>query len=135
MASVGGFATSGGGGATVGSPSSREKILSFTEGNEAFARQIVGEFIRITPPLLEDMKKALAGNDLNSLKGYCHRLKGNLAYLGEDRVMKIVMEIDCNTVTFGELRPFFSEMDNMLERFAKEWDLPSPLSLGVSHSD
>ncbi len=115
--------------------SSREKILSFTEGNEAFARQIVGEFLRITPPLLEDMKKALAENDLESMKGLCHRIKGNLAYLGEDRIMKIVSEIDCSTVTSGELRSFFAEMDSMLERLAKEWKLPSPPSSGLPQSD
>ena len=132
---MGGFAASGGSGATVASPSSREKILSFTEGNEEFARQIVGEFLRITPPLLEDIKKALAESDVESLKGYCHRIKGNLAYLGEDRIMKIVSEIDCNTVTSAKLCPFFIEMDSMLERLAKEWELPSPLSSGVSQSD
>lgn len=126
MADMGGFASSGGSGTTVASPSSREKILSFTEGNEAFARQIVGEFLRITPPLLEDIKKALAENDLESLKGYCHRIKGNLAYLCEDRIMKIVAEIDCTTVTFAELHPFFIDMDEMLQRLARDWDLPSP---------
>ena len=124
MADIDGFVSSGGSGVNV--PSSRDKILAFTEGNEVFARQIVGEFLRITPPLLEDIKKALGENDVESLKGYCHRVKGNLAYLGEDGIIKIVTEIDCSSVTSAELRPFFIEMGEMLQRLAREWDLPSP---------
>ncbi|GAB1487315.1 hypothetical protein MASR2M79_23710 [Aminivibrio sp.] len=68
------------------------------------------------------------------MKGYCHRVKGNLAYLGEERIMKIVSEIDCSSVTSDELAPFFIEMGEMLHRLAKDWDLPSP-SVPPLHSD
>ncbi len=134
MADMGGYGTAAERGVTAPSLTSREKILAFTEGNEAFARQIVGEFLRITPPLLEDIKKALEENNVESLKGYCHRIKGNLAYLGEDRIINIVSEIDCNSVTSEELGPFFVEMGEMLHRLAKDWDLPTP-SVRPLHSD
>ncbi len=115
--------------------SSRSKILSFTEGNDEFARQIVAEFLRITPPLLSDMRVAAEKNDRDSMKGYCHRIKGNLAYLGEDRIIKILSGIDCNLFPSEKLNSFFTEMNEMLERLAKEWELPSPLSSGVSQSE
>ncbi len=131
MADMGGYGAAAEREVTAPSLTSRDKILAFTEGNEAFARQIVGEFLRITPPLLEDIKKALEENNVESLKGYCHRIKGNLAYLGEDRIINIVSEIDCNSVTSAELRLFFIEMGKMLQRLAREWDLPFCLSSSV----
>lgn len=135
MSESSGMVCSGGSGDPVPVLSSKAKILSFTEGNEEFARQIVGEFLKCTPQLLEDIKKALAQNDLESLKGYCHRVKGNLAYLGEDRIIKIVSKIDCIAPSRNDLHPFFTEMNGMLERLAKEWELPSPFSCGISQSD
>ncbi|NLB83032.1 MAG: Hpt domain-containing protein [Synergistaceae bacterium] len=135
MTEISGIASSGGCAHSAAPASSREKILSFTEGNEVFARQIVGEFLRITPPLLENMKKTLAENDLESLKGHCHRIKGDLAYLGEEHLMKVVSEIDCTTVTSEEIRSFFIEMDTMLKRLAKEWKLPDSPSSCAPQSD
>ena len=120
----------------VVSASPRTKILSFTEGNEEFARQIVGEFLRITPPLLQDIKDALKENNPESLKSFCHRMKGNLSYLGEERLLKIVSSIDCNAPSSEKLHSLFTEMNEVLERLAKEWNLPSPSrSSGVIQSD
>ena len=136
MSKSGGIVSSGESRDAVASASPRAKILFFTEGNETFARQIVEEFLRITPPLLEDIKKALEENDLNSLNGYCHRMKGNLSYLGEERLLKIVSSIDCNAPSSEKLHSLFTEMNEVLERLAKEWNLPSPSrSSGVIQSD
>ncbi|RAK66976.1 hybrid sensor histidine kinase/response regulator [Hymenobacter edaphi] len=73
-------------------------------GSEAFIAQVIDTFLRDVPPLLEQLRAAVAAHDAAAAASLAHRIKGQLAYFGLPRL---------------------HEQLNTLEQQAKQGQLPA----------
>ena len=107
----------------------RSSILSFTEGDEDLARKIVEEFLLLTPPLLDDVRKAFERNDRKTLYLLSHRVKCNLAYFGEGNAFFLAETLhnETDTLSGDELASLllrlFSETEHLIEELADMWGI------------
>ena len=117
------------------------RILEFTEGDIDLARNIVEEFLKVAPPLLEEMRHAGEEGNLKKLAALAHRMKGNLAYLGAEKGMFLAGTIedkahDLETPSQGFpghlLDEFFSEMGALLSALRREWHRVGKFTPSVS---
>jgi CheY-like chemotaxis protein/HPt (histidine-containing phosphotransfer) domain-containing protein len=72
----------------------REGLLAELNGDEAALRRLITLFLETTPPLLAQMRSALASGDRGAMETAAHTLKGSLLQLGEDHARGLALQLE-----------------------------------------
>jgi len=70
-----------------------EPLTALVDGNEKFKKYLIELFIQTTPPILEDLKKALENGDVTEVYAHTHKVKPTLDSMGMKSLRPIVDEI------------------------------------------
>ncbi|MCA9755705.1 MAG: Hpt domain-containing protein [Candidatus Eisenbacteria bacterium] len=63
-------------------PIDHEHLTDMSAGDTEFETELMQEFLRVTPPLIEQVENALATGDLPTVERAAHTLKGSCRSLG-----------------------------------------------------
>jgi CheY-like chemotaxis protein len=64
------------------------------DGDLDLLRLVAGTFLESTPPLLHDMRQAIAAGDAGSVSRIAHRLRGSLANFGADQAVDAAFRLE-----------------------------------------
>jgi signal transduction histidine kinase/CheY-like chemotaxis protein len=64
------------------------------DGDLDLLRLVAGTFLESTPPLLHDMRQAIAAGDAGSVSRIAHRLRGSLANFGADEAVDAAFRLE-----------------------------------------
>src|SRR5436190_18023790 len=64
-------------------PPSVDRILQQVSGDAPAARKLISLFLETTPPLLEELRAAMAAGDAERVLRATHTLKGSVTQLGD----------------------------------------------------
>lgn len=102
-------------------------LLSATGGNRAAAAEAAEIFLETVPPLMAEMKRAVAHGDRLLLASHAHRLKGNLAFFGAEKAGGLAKALEEAAKTRALeglpslLYSLISEVNRLLAEIRKEW--------------
>jgi PAS domain S-box-containing protein len=103
-----------------------EALLKALDGDQAAVRRLVALFLESTPPLLANIRRALAPPDAPALCRAAHTLHGSLTHLKEEPARRTVAELE-QTARAGNLDPapaLVAQLDRQLDGFQgalREW--------------
>ncbi len=64
------------------------------DGNLDLLREVAGSFLESTPPLLSEMREAVAAGDPGSVSRIAHRLRGSLANFGAEEAVEAAFRLE-----------------------------------------
>jgi HPt (histidine-containing phosphotransfer) domain-containing protein len=64
------------------------------DGDLNLLRIVAGTFLETTPPLLSDMREAIAAGDAGSVSRIAHRFRGSLANFGADEAVEAALQLE-----------------------------------------
>jgi len=102
-------------------------LLSATGGNREAAAEAAAIFLKTTPPLMAEMKRAVAHGDRLLLVSHAHRLKGNLAFFGAEKAAGLAKAMEDTAKSRALeglpslLYSLISEVNRLLAELRKEW--------------
>lgn len=102
-------------------------LLSATGGNREAAAEAAKIFLQTAPPLMAEMKRAVAHGDRILLASHAHRLKGNLVFFGAEKAVGLAQAME-EAAKGGALEglpsllySLISEVNLLLADLRKEW--------------
>ncbi|MEJ5252139.1 MAG: response regulator [Chthonomonadetes bacterium] len=75
-------------------PIDHDFLAEMTGGDEAFAQEILGEFLRTIPPLLEEAEQSLNAGDSALLTRAAHTMKGSARAVGAQQFSEIAFALE-----------------------------------------
>ncbi len=72
----------------------REKFLERMMGDEEFAREVAGEFLKELPALVSILKQHVAQSDLESIWKQAHKIKGSAANVGGEALRDVALKVE-----------------------------------------
>jgi HPt (histidine-containing phosphotransfer) domain-containing protein len=64
-------------------------LFEVSQGDKRFAAELIENFIKNTPPILETIKQKLVMHDIEGCRKACHKLKPMLSYMGLKQITPI----------------------------------------------
>jgi HPt (histidine-containing phosphotransfer) domain-containing protein len=64
------------------------------DGDLDLLRIVAGTFLETSPPLLSDIREAIAAGDAGSVSQIAHRLRGSLANFGADHAVEAAFRLE-----------------------------------------
>ena len=102
-------------------------LLAATGGNREAAAEAAGIFLQTVPPLMAEMKRAVAHGDRLLLASHAHRLKGNLVFFGAKKAAGLAQAME-EAAKGGSLEglpsllyALISEISLLMAELRKEW--------------
>lgn len=102
-------------------------LLAATGGNREAAAEAAGIFLQTVPPLMAEMKRAVAHGDRLLLASHSHRLKGNLVFFGAKKAAGLAQAME-EAAKGGSLEglpsllyALISEVNLLMAELRKEW--------------
>ncbi|NCB15899.1 MAG: response regulator [Synergistales bacterium] len=102
-------------------------LLAATGGNREAAAEAAGIFLQTAPPLMAEMKRAVAHGDRLLLASHAHRLKGNLVFFGAKKAAGLAQAME-EAAKGGSLEglpsllyALISEISLLMAELRKEW--------------
>ena len=102
-------------------------LLAATGGNREAAAEAAGIFLQTVPPLMAEMKRAVAHGDRLLLASHSHRLKGNLVFFGAKKAAGLAQAME-EAAKGGSLEglpsllyALISEISLLMAELRKEW--------------
>ena len=71
-----------------------DRLNDVTEGDSAFARELIGVYVRDSATLIDELESALACMDVDSVTKAAHTLKGASASIGADELSGIAASLE-----------------------------------------
>jgi len=102
-------------------------LLAATGGNREAAAEAAEIFLQTVPPLMAEMKRAVAHGDRLLLASHAHRLKGNLVFFGAKKAAGLAQAME-EAAKGGSLEglpsllyALISEVNLLMAELRKEW--------------
>ncbi|HRX27551.1 MAG TPA: response regulator, partial [Aminivibrio sp.] len=102
-------------------------LLAATGGNREAAAEAAEIFLQTVPPLMAEMKRAVAHGDRLLLASHSHRLKGNLVFFGAKKAAGLAQAME-EAAKGGSLEglpsllyALISEVNLLMAELRKEW--------------
>lgn len=80
--------------ATSQPPVDSDFLVEMTGGDEAFLQEILEEFLKTIPPLLEEVERAVIAGDSRLLARSAHTIKGSARAVGAQRFADIAFDLE-----------------------------------------
>lgn len=112
---------------THGETAEKSPLLSATGGNREAAAEAAAIFLKTAPPLMAEMKRAVAHENLLLLASDAHRLKGSLVFFGAEKAAGLAKTIEetakngIHDILPSLLYSLISEVSSLLAEIRKEW--------------
>ena len=71
-------------------------LRDMAEGSEDFIKEMIEEFIKQTPAIIDDMNKYLMDKNWNSLNETAHKLKPGIDFMGIHSIKEVVINLEKN---------------------------------------
>jgi CheY-like chemotaxis protein len=103
-----------------GQPMQLERLDEVSGGDVEFEKELVGEFLRTAPVLVEDAAKALASGDAAAAQRAAHTLKGASGSIGAGPLAEAsrLLEEICRQKRLEEAGPWIAQIRTRLDDLA-----------------
>ena len=73
-----------------------QQILDRFDGERDLLREVASSFLECTPPLLAELRRAVAAGDAPEVARVAHRLRGSLGNFGAEGAMEAALRLEQN---------------------------------------
>jgi len=110
------------GSAAPAAPFHPDGLLAELNGDQAAMRRLITVFLETTPPLLDQLRKALHSGDREALGSAAHTLKGSLAQFSELRGCALATELErlASNGDWPSVSPLVAGLDGEITRFSAD---------------